>query len=92
MTTTCAGNTFSRCSTGGIVSTDCAQTVTGGTCLTAPEAGTFGDNYCGTATACTHLTTPMCDGTKINFCAGGAMTTVDCAAIGFTTCVAGKCL
>ena len=86
----CDGAAIVRCSGGVELRTDCATRAVGSSCYagnaTAPEP------YCGFGTACFPTKgAETCSGTSVTFCNAGASATVDCAALGFSTCLSGHC-
>lgn len=48
-------------------------------------AGT--EPFCGTANACDPFSDPTCNGNVLTVCDGGAVVQIDCAALGFTSCM-----
>ncbi len=86
--TTCSNNIAKVCASGGEYDYDCGSV--GLACNNTGASTADSDtSYC-LAPGCklTDLTncTESCDGTKLNFCYGGAQVTVDCVTYGFNTC------
>jgi hypothetical protein len=68
---------------------DCAR-VAGGTCVENADgsaACVYPD-----AKKCSVPSASTCSGTKVSVCVGGALEEVDCTALGFTACDAGRCV
>jgi hypothetical protein len=82
-----SANVAKVCSGGGEYDYDCGSV--GLTCKVG-AANTDGDtNYClapGCKPADVNNCTEFCDGTKLNFCYGGAQVTADCTDYGFSSC------
>jgi len=86
----CDGAAIVRCSGGVELRTDCTVLAVGSSCYggdrDAPEP------YCGFGAACLPTKgAETCSGTSVTFCNAGATATVDCAALGFSSCISGHC-
>ena len=83
----CASNTeLDACLNGGRHTIDCADIGTGVGCH---EFG--GHSFCGLGADCDATAPPdaTCDGTSIEFCNAGQISTIDCVSLGFTGCASG---
>lgn len=90
-TARCDGTGLANCYGGQEATIDC--TAMGGTCESPnPDAGPTQFPFCGFGTDCDPMMPSSCTGTKLTFCAAGALTTIDCASLGFRDCVAGICV
>lgn len=92
----CENGKLVGCVANGLATLDCATSAAGFTCFEAPDAGAGGAAYCGTATECTprspwEKVAATCNGTAVVACNGGKVEAIDCVALGFTGCEAGRC-
>jgi hypothetical protein len=82
----CRGAVSDVCINGGALSVDCAHLGEGFTCF----EGNAGE-ACGLSTECIFYNEgARCDGTKLLFCNAGVLQAIDCAALGFSGCDAGR--
>jgi hypothetical protein len=86
--TSCTTDNVAKvCSGGGEYDYDCGSV--GLTCKVGPANADNDTNYClapGCKPADVNNCTEFCDGTKLNFCYGGAQVTADCTDYGFSGC------
>jgi hypothetical protein len=78
----CSGSTLSACVEGNVADLRCECFGPSFSCQNMGQVF-----FCGSADECdprTHVKT--CSGTEVEFCNGGKLTRIDCAALGFTGC------
>jgi hypothetical protein len=89
----CSGAAIKYCPGGVETRRDCPSQLVGSSCLaaTGPAANPAPIVYCSLGTECVPIKgAESCNGTMITFCGSGLTTTVDCARLGFSRCVAGS--
>jgi hypothetical protein len=83
----CEGNVAVSCMGGQEARTDCAATLTDGTCV-ARDTGAI----CALGNECDpYQTVDTCEGDTLTYCAGGLTRTAQCSDFGFGPCQDGRC-
>jgi hypothetical protein len=78
----CDGASLHACVSGALADLDCACLGPGYTCQTSGGA-----YFCGAAADCDPATySKTCEGSSAVFCNAGKLTSIDCTALGFTSC------